>query len=112
MSTVSQTLDAALEPEALTTEQVVNLLRTYVSERIAQGQQPHDLTFALALVATEMGLFFTKEQSPLPVFQNVLQGVMCAVSAVAPENDSSSEVTTDEPCIEGGETERQVGNLH
>lgn len=65
---------------------VVEEVRRYTVQRLGAGSRPSELSFALAFVATEMGLCITRDASPLPVFQAVLQAVTsAAMNGTPPE---------------------------
>lgn len=63
---------------------VVDEVRRFTVQRLDAGLSPSALSFALAFVATEMGLCVTRDASPLPVFQAVLQAVTSAALNGAP----------------------------
>ena len=63
---------------------VVDEVRRFTVQRLDAGLSPSALSFALAFVATEMGLCVTRHASPLPVFQAVLQAVTSAAMNAAP----------------------------
>jgi len=65
---------------------VVDEVRRFTVQRLSAGLSPSELSFALAFVATEMGLCVTRDASPLPVFQAVLQAVTsAAMNGTPPE---------------------------
>ena len=58
---------------------VVEEVRRYTVQRLGAGSRPSEL-------ATEMGLCITRDASPLPVFQAVLQAVTsAAMNGTPPE---------------------------
>ena len=57
---------------------VVDVVRKFASARLKEGDGPAELSFALAFVATEMGLCLTRGADSLPVFQAVLHAVSSA----------------------------------
>lgn len=71
---------------------VVDQVRRFTMQRLDAGLSPSALSFALAFVATEMGLCVTRDGNPLPVFQTVLQAVTCAaINATSTESVESLE---------------------
>lgn len=80
---------------------VVDEVRRYTVQRLEAGTSPSELSFALAFVATEMGLCVTRGGNTLPVFQAVLQAVTTAamneaptVSAAEAESDAAPAQST------------------
>jgi hypothetical protein len=63
---------------------VVDVVREFASARLKHGNGPAELSFALAFVATEMGLCLTRGADSLPVFQAVLHAVSSAALNGAP----------------------------
>jgi len=77
---------------------VVDEVRRFTVQRLDAGLSPSALSFALAFVATEMGLCVTRHASPLPVFQAVLQAVTSAAMNETPtEPAPSHEAETANP---------------
>ena len=77
---------------------VVDEVRRFTVQRLDAGLSPSALSFALAFVATEMGLCVTRGASPLPVFQAVLQAVTSAAMNETPtEPVPSSEAEPANP---------------
>ena len=66
-----------------TLNSVVEEVRQFTVQRLDAGLSPSALSFALAFVATEMGLCLTRDASPLPVFQVVLQAMTSATMNAA-----------------------------
>jgi hypothetical protein len=68
---------------------VVDIVRKFASTRLKKGDSPVELSFALAFVATEMGLCLTRGADSLPVFQAVLHAVSSAALNGAPAGEQS-----------------------
>ena len=84
---------AAAEPST----SIVDEVRRFTVQRLNDGASPCELSFALAFVATEMGLCVRRGQSPLPVFQTVLQALATATTnesqgAVSSQDDEADAV--------------------
>lgn len=70
---------------------LVGEARRFASRRLKSGANPTDISFALAFVATEMGLYVTRDSNALPVFQAVLHAVSTAAINGAPGNASPDD---------------------
>lgn len=57
---------------------VIDSVRKFASTCLNEGDSPAELSFALAFVATEMGLCLTRGGDSLPAFQAVLHAVSSA----------------------------------
>ena len=68
-------------------------VREFVVRQVQAGLRAEALSFALAFIATEMGLHVTHGRNPLGVVRTALQGVIAAAEAfpVAGRPDASSE---------------------
>ncbi|MCZ8111004.1 MAG: hypothetical protein O9321_08995 [Rubrivivax sp.] len=66
---------------------VIEVVRRFASARLKEGDSPAELSFALAFVATEMGLCLTRGADSLPVFQAVLHAVSSAAPNGAPVDE-------------------------
>lgn len=71
----------------------VSRVREFVVQQVQAGQRADVLSFALAFLATEMGLYVTHGRNPLGVVRTALQGVIAATEAFTVEGqaDASSE---------------------
>lgn len=71
----------------------VSRVREFVMQQVQTGQRADALSFALAFIATEMGLHVTHGRNPLAVVRTALQGVIAAAAAfkVDGQVDASSE---------------------
>jgi hypothetical protein len=71
----------------------VSRVRKFVVQQVQAGQRADALSFALAFIATEMGLHVTHGRNPLGVVRTALQGVLVAAEAftVDGQADTSSE---------------------
>ena len=72
---------------------VVDEVRRFTVQRLEAGLSPSELSFALAFVATEMGLCVTRGANSLPVFQAVLQAVTAAAMNGAPDEPAVPDAT-------------------
>ena len=68
----------------------VKRVREFVEQQLQAGQPAHVVSFALAFVATEMGLHVTRGLNSLAVVRTVLQGVVAASSSFEAEGHSSA----------------------
>jgi len=70
----------------------VSRVREFVVQQVQAGQRADALSFALAFIATEMGLHVTHGRNPLGVVPTALQGVIAAAEAftVDGQADASS----------------------
>lgn len=59
----------------------VSRVREFVVQQVQAGQRADTLSFALAFIATEMGLRVTHGRNPLGVVRTALQGVIAAADA-------------------------------
>jgi hypothetical protein len=89
----------------LGTDAVVERVREFVRSQLREGAAPPRLSFALALVATEMGLAIASD--PVRVFPVVLEGITRAVS-----NRSEAKVLQDEECSVEGPASPGNATLH
>jgi hypothetical protein len=55
--------------------------REFVVQQLRAGKRADALSFALAFIATELGLHVTKGRNPLGVMRTALQGVLAAADA-------------------------------
>lgn len=71
----------------------VSRVREFVVQQVQDGQRADALSFALAFIATEMGLHVTHGRNPLGVVRTALKGVIAAAEAftVDGQADDSSE---------------------
>ena len=70
-------------------EELVPELRQFVEARLEAGAAPQDLSYALSLVATELGICVT--DGSLTVLPTVLKGISDAVSVYSEEIDSQAQ---------------------
>ena len=76
-------------------KQIMPALRKFVSDQIEENCEPQDLSFALAYVATELGLHFTDNSTT--VFPVILRAMSHAVDARhAADGDDSQEPENEE----------------
>ena len=64
-------------------------IRDLVSERLELNFRPEDISFALAYIATELGLHYTNNSTT--VFPVVLRAMAHAVDAHSTDDDDSQE---------------------
>jgi hypothetical protein len=91
-----------MDSKNVSMEQLIPELRQFTCDQLEAGVAPQDLTYALALVATELGMCVT--DGSIMVMPTVLKGVSDAVDAYTAENENAAElqdevapVVTDEP---------------
>jgi len=89
----------------LDADTVVQRVREFARNQMREGAAPPRLSFALALVATEMGLAIASD--PVRVFPVVLEGIARAVS-----NRSEAKVLQDEECSTEGPASPGSATLH
>ena len=87
------------EHDQLELDEVMNRIRRSVQRLLNQAADPSDVSFALAYVATELGLVLAPD--PVKVFPMVLAGVADAAAQCAKQQDEEAEeLATDSqrPC--------------
>ena len=70
-------------------DQLMPAVRDFVSDQLEENFRPEDVSFALAYIATELGLHCTNNSTT--VFPVVLRAMAHAVDARAADNDDSQE---------------------
>ena len=71
-------------------EELCRKLRAIAKSLVKKGAEPSDVSFALSLVATELGLKVT--EANISVFPVVMSGITHAVANVMKETADSCEV--------------------
>ncbi len=71
-------------------EEVCRKVRSMVRSLIKKGAEPSDVSFALSMIATELGLEIT--EGNISVFPVLMAGITYAVANAAEESDESAEV--------------------
>jgi hypothetical protein len=76
-----------------TLEELIPVLRKFTCDHLESGTRPEDLSYALVLVATELGLCVT--DGALQVVPAVLKGLSDAIGAFAAETDAAIDLEGD-----------------
>ena len=71
-------------------EQLIPALRQFTCDQLESGVAPQELSYALALCATELGISVT--DGSLMVMPTVLQGISDAIGANIAESDTGEEL--------------------
>lgn len=74
---------------------VVTCVREFVVQQLQGGVEAGGLSFALALIATELGLHMTHERNQLAAVRIALQGVMTAAAAFSTQGPSDAPAEID-----------------
>lgn len=82
--------------------ELLRRVRSVVHELLYDGTQPSEISFVLALVATELGLAVA--QNPLSVLPVVLSGVSQAVWTLHSEEEEDTGGLDDESQVQGSYT--------